>query len=104
MHTPVKMTIAEFAESRRAWVAEHCVLHGNLQLCKTCGAEIALVFAFLSMHDARFSICSGYGVCWRIAIPYCPNCEPRPRESGCLHETPCPAPWHRPNTIEERKV
>ena len=88
MRTPIRVTLDEFAAERMDWIKQKCVTDGALQRCKECGVVIEIVPAFISMHDARFETCAGPGTVMRLAIPYCPKCEDKPENYGCVHEVP----------------
>jgi hypothetical protein len=89
MKTPVRVSGEQFTTERVAWIAENCVTDGELQRCRKCKTPVEIVAAFISIHDARFEdTCAGAGIVVRLAIPYCPKCEPRPAQSGCFHEYP----------------
>ena len=87
MQTPERISLSEFLKERQTFV-DACEKQGEAVLCSKCRTWVEYVGAFVSIHDARFERCSGYGRCIRMIIPYCPNCEPRPSERGCLHEKP----------------
>ncbi len=72
---------------RMKWIADHCVSDGDFQLCKTCSSKVEIIGAYMSIHDPRFGdTCAGSGRVVRLVIPFCPHCETRPNEYGCLHE------------------
>jgi hypothetical protein len=37
--------------------------------------DVAFTEACVSLHDQK----------WHFAVPYCPRCELKPDEHGCLH-------------------
>jgi len=86
MKTPNKITLDEF---RAAWhkYRDEQANEGPGGLWRhNCGAVLRTVTAFVSIHDSPFKgSCSGSGRVARIEIPYCPYCEPKPLEFGCLH-------------------
>jgi hypothetical protein len=86
MQTPRKISLKAFAERRDAWIAEHCVTDGEFQNCRTCGGRVEILGAYMSLHDPRFPGCVGRGKVLRLVVPFCPKCEPRPDESGCIHD------------------
>jgi hypothetical protein len=45
-----------------------------------------IVCADVSIHDSRFERCTGSGIVARVIVPFCPECEDRPADSGCFHE------------------
>ena len=67
------------------WIAAHCEDRDGLQVCKKTGRPTEIIPAYLSIHDERFTDCVGWGRVLRLAVPFCPDCEPRPADSGCLH-------------------
>jgi hypothetical protein len=62
---------------------------GDKWACPNCGSIIQQKTAFVSIHDAGFGDCAGRGEVKRVAIPYCPTCEPEIAEKrelyGCVH-------------------
>lgn len=72
---------------RTKWIADNCRTDGEFQVCVKCGSKVEIISAYMSVHDLRFGdLCAGSGRVMRLVIPFCPNCEPAPNESGCLHE------------------
>lgn len=56
-------------------------------ICEKCGTEIQQTTCFVSIHDKRFSGCTGDGEVRRVPLPYCPKCEGIPkRTSTCIHD------------------
>jgi hypothetical protein len=99
MQTPHKITLKDFAERRTAWIEEHGVTEGEFQNCRKCGAHVEIVGAYMSLHDPRFPGCVGRGKVLRLVVPFCPQCEARPEESGCSHDNEelAVAAWGRQN-------
>jgi hypothetical protein len=86
MQTPSKISLAEFAQARMAWIRENALTLGNRQLCRTCNTSIELSKAYISLHESTFDdMCAGSGKVAILAIPFCPKCEPHPEERGCVH-------------------
>lgn len=82
-------SLAEFAIARQKWIEKHCHTDGELQRCTSCNTPIEIIDAFISVHDARFrDICAGGGQVVKVIVPFCPSCESRPSEFGCIHEMP----------------
>jgi hypothetical protein len=87
MQTPVRVSLLEFALKRNEWVKAHCLTDGDRQLCVNCKTPIEIISAYISIHDARFgNHCAGPGAVIRLVVPFCPKCEAKPQERGCLHE------------------
>ena len=85
METPQQCSEQELYRLGQEFLQTKCVRQVSYT-CKTCGSEIRHVTAFMSMHDSRFGdSCAGGGEVQRRPIPYCPHCEPKPVESGCIH-------------------
>jgi len=76
---------------RKSWIAKHCITDGEYQRCKICQSFIEIIGAYMSLHDTRFPGCAGSGRVMRLVIPFCPKCETRPSEYGCIHEQEA---WH----------
>lgn len=86
MQTPRKMTLDELRAAMERYRNEECSQGpGGLRRHK-CGAVLRAVLVYLSIHDSPFQgTCAGSGRVARILIPYCPYCEEKPDEYGCLH-------------------
>lgn len=56
--------------------------------CRSCGTDIQWAHVFMSMHDASCVYCTGFGDVFGASVPYCPLCEPRLNEYGCVHLEP----------------
>jgi hypothetical protein len=85
MQTPRRLSLKEFADLRTAWIAEHCYTDGEYQKCKSCHGLMEIAAAYMSIHDPRFPGCVGSGKVMCLAIPFCPKCEQRPQQTGCIH-------------------
>ena len=84
MQTPQKVTLKGFQEIVDAFFSLEC--EPLAWKCKKCGSTIWQATAFMSLHDAVWAdSCAGSGEVKMVAIPYCPKCEVKPAESGCLH-------------------
>jgi len=88
MNCPTRVTAEEF----NALIEEACETYkplGDDWACPNCGSIIQEKTAFVSIHDAGFRGCSGYGQVKQVPIPYCPTCEPeidaRHELYGCVH-------------------
>lgn len=55
-------------------------------LCWKCGAEVISQVVHNSIHFAEFRGMAGGGEVIRQEVPYCPSCEPVPRD-GIVRET-----------------
>jgi hypothetical protein len=96
LKTPQRVTLEEFSKMRMDWIATNCRLvfdpfapgdQNGFQVCRKCGGNVGIVGAYVALHDLRFGLaCAGSGKVLRMAIPYCPRCEERPAEQGCIHE------------------
>ena len=87
MQTPEKVTASEFNGLVALYLKQCCKPkpEGKGYVCKACGAEIQQATASISLHSLRFGECGGYGDVKRVPIPYCANCEAKPKEGGCVH-------------------
>ena len=57
-------------------------------ICRACGGDIHRVRGFMLLHDEQYGeACAGPGRTLRMDIPFCPTCEGRPAEYGCIHIT-----------------
>jgi hypothetical protein len=81
------MPMEEFFDARLKFV-QSCATQGEYVLCPKCSQPLEFVSAWLSIHDARFPECAGWGKVCRAVIPYCPRCEEKPDDRGCLHASP----------------
>jgi hypothetical protein len=87
MKTPSQVTGAELELSIQSYFAERCYRSPDGWRCLECKREIAYVIAYMTIHDIRFgSKCAGNGRVERAPIPYCPHCESKPSDYGCVHE------------------
>ena len=87
MQTPEKVTLEGFLEARVAFM-RGVEARPDPRLtfrCRKCGATIKTVSAQISVHEARFGGCAGWGEVINAAIPYCPSCEELPAATGCVH-------------------
>jgi ribosomal protein L37E len=87
MRTPSHITSAEFSDSLKEFFECRCLLLGNTLLCRECGASIVHARVVISIHDSAFhDKCAACGKrAWTMTLPYCPQCEKKPEERGCLH-------------------
>jgi hypothetical protein len=87
MRTPSGSTWAQFSESLKQFLDRQCFLLDNKLLCCDCGGSIVHSRVVVSIHDPAF-----HGACaafdrgsWNMTLPYCPRCEEKAEEHGCLH-------------------
>lgn len=85
MKTPLQTTFRQFGrECETQTGLMHQDEHG-IYRCVICESQIHEVRAYLSVHTEDFDMCAGSGKVWRFGIKYCPTCEPKPEEYGCVH-------------------
>jgi len=87
MQTPVKMTLEEYVQARREWLAHRTVawpMTDGLQ-CIECGGEIRMQMVTLDIHNRQLPGCQGEGETMETAVPYCVDCEELPAKRGCVH-------------------
>lgn len=86
MRTPRPISASEFSDSLKHFLDACCVLRGSTLCCAICGASILHVRATLSIHTLAYGGCEvlEQGV-WNTMIPYCPRCEEKPEQRGCLY-------------------
>lgn len=89
MQTPKQVGVADTLARFTEYYNTHCRLDAPKALaCAQCGDEIQQVRAYMALHDEQFgAACAGPGRAWRMAIPFCPNCEEVPSRYGCIHMT-----------------
>lgn len=92
MRTPSRMPASEFSQSLKHFLNYICVLNHHRLCCGRCGAPIVYVRAALQLHRAFCPACAGVETtvenrAWNTMVPYCPICEEKPAERGCLHPT-----------------
>jgi hypothetical protein len=91
MRAPKRITQWQFGRIVFEWLKAHTreIVQGDNDYryeCLNCGSRIMSHTVFFSIHDAAFhDLCAGPGDVVRLGIPYCPKCEPKPDESGCIH-------------------
>jgi len=84
--TPCRITATEFSDSLKYFFDVCCSLYGNTLSCIVCGTPILHVRAALSIHNSARGGCEGLEQrVWNTGVPYCPACEEKPAERGCLH-------------------
>lgn len=98
MKTPELVSLKEFTDARMKWIAEHAEDIGDgKQRCRSCKTQIELLPAYVSIHAVEFGVlCAGEGKVLRLAIPFCPRCEVKPSERGCIHEPMNPSSREMP--------
>ena len=87
MQTPVKLTLEEYLQARREFLAKKTVAWattGGLQ-CVECGGVIRAQAVSLDVHNRRLPGCQGDGEIMQTAVPYCVDCEELPAARGCVH-------------------
>jgi hypothetical protein len=88
VRTPQRITATEFSASLKHFLETCCALCGNTLCCKACGTAIVHVRAALSIHNSVAGDCAGPDQrVWTTFVPYCPGCEEKPENQGCLHFT-----------------
>lgn len=87
MRTPERISPEELQMTVSAFLQEKCFKDdpSGPWLCKKCGACIVSEEVFFSVHDSRFSICSGFGEVRKVPIPFCRVCETPPKKDSCVH-------------------
>ena len=87
MQTPYRVTAGVFEGTLKQFLVSHCRLGDDLQLyCSLCGSAIQYTPVAISIHDIDFpDLCAGDVMVWKLSIPYCGACEPKPQECGCVH-------------------
>jgi hypothetical protein len=88
MQTPRRISLTEFGAERQRWIDSYCVTDGEFQRCRLCTGLVEILGVYFSIHNADFDECTGAGKVVRLAVPFCPRCEPRPDECSCLHVHP----------------
>jgi hypothetical protein len=92
MRTPSRVSASEFSQSLKDFLIHSCILSHHSLYCAICGAPIVYVRAALLLHDAACPACGSVDTtvenrAWNTMVPYCPNCEEKPAQRGCLHPT-----------------
>jgi hypothetical protein len=87
MKTPRRMTLAEFREAIRQFLSLHRISCDRRLACSECDSPIEYLGTLLSIHDIEFT-----DACVTLddqtshfSVPYCPRCEIKPNEQGCVH-------------------
>ena len=100
MQTPAKLKIdslEELAGQVQHHFQERFIRLGEGFVCKECDVQILFVKAHIDVHvRAADQSCKGPGMTGAAQIPYCPRCEERPNEIGCIH---VPIEYFRPREI-----
>ncbi len=88
MKTPQKITFKEWNKQVDKYLSRDAFLvsEENLYYCAHCDSKLQGLNSYVSEHDSIWSTCAGGGQVQRILILYCPNCEPVPKERGCIHD------------------
>lgn len=87
METPKRLsmtgTLAAFSAFYRDRCRETAAHHIT---CLNCVREIHRARGYMLLHDELHGdACAGPGRALRMDIPFCPRCETRPAEYGCIH-------------------
>ena len=86
VRTPSRMTASDFSDSLKYFIQHNCVVNRRSLCCAICGSPIMYVRAALWIHATT---CPGCGNAndWscHVMVPYCPRCEEKPAERGCLY-------------------
>jgi hypothetical protein len=88
MNAPQKSLSAEkFCRVFLDYIGKKCQKTDDGYACATCGTRILFATAVVSLHVIEFEPeCSGFGEVKHVPLPYCPQCEGKPREiSTCVH-------------------
>ena len=86
MRTPSRITASQFSDSLKHFLDTYCMLRGDTLCCTACGASILYVRAALSIHHAACAGCEEPDQrVWNTVVPYCPTCEEKPVQRGCLY-------------------
>ena len=87
MKTPRRMTLAEFREAIRQFLSLHCISCDRRLACPNAirrSSISARCYRFTTsnsqMRASRWMIRRGI-----FSVPYCPRCEIKPNEQGCVH-------------------
>jgi hypothetical protein len=89
MRTPHRITASEFSDSLKHFLDACCVMRGSALCCAVCGTEILHIRATLSIHNSVAGDCRALDEkVWTTVVPYCPRCEEKPKQRGCLHLLP----------------
>jgi hypothetical protein len=87
MRTPSGSTWAQFSQSLHEFLDHQCFLLAKRLCCSKCGSSIVHSRVALSIHDSAFHSAStafDKGA-WIMTLPYCPRCEEKPEQRGCVH-------------------
>jgi hypothetical protein len=95
MRTPSRISASEFSQSLKDFLNHSCILSHHRLYCAMCGTPIVYVRASLLLHEAACPVCVSVASimenrAWNTMVPYCPNCEEKPAEHGCLHPPEVP--------------
>lgn len=86
METPKRLNMPETLAAISAYYRDHCQGSTHQNACAHCGGDIHRIRGFMLLHDQQFGdACAGPGRALRMEIPFCPRCEARPAEYGCIH-------------------
>ncbi len=88
MNTPQKISFKEWSNQVDMFLSLRAFLvsEEDRYYCAHCITQLKGINAYISEHDSMWSDCAGGGEVQSILIPYCPNCESKPEEYGCLHD------------------
>ncbi len=86
MKTPSKITPIELVQMVVGFLDAHTHTVPDGYQCKICGTLLEAQDVRFSLHAEEFGDHrAGGGRVQILAVPFCPNCEPEPALSGCLH-------------------
>jgi len=101
MQAPKQVAPKELAKQVEKWLEDHTIevrgdsnkpgYNDDHRVCSECDSTIKVYTAWMSIHDSIFGdSCAGMGEVKRIALPYCPKCEPDIEKAediqrGCIH-------------------
>jgi len=61
----------------------------DANFCTQCGRPMERVAACISIHCLEFgddcAVAGGGETVGFVDVPYCPACEPKPNDHGCMH-------------------
>jgi len=109
METPQHIDAIQFSENVSDYLLSRCTMRDWELYCVDCGTAIMYVFAEVLVHhvaEERDAVSGSQlhraaipeitlesascfdlqaGAVLRVAMPYCPACEPEPHRCGCVH-------------------
>ena len=88
MQTPSKLDLDSLDGLRQlleAYANAHYTRIEGGFVCKSCSAQILAVETYITLHIKEWDGCAGPGRVGKAQVPYCPDCEQKPEEFGCVH-------------------